>query len=1237
MAKPLAYSFTPNPAENDLHTDLEYCIPAWERSGQVEELITGTLSGEVPTWNGDTPTFASLNAGWSVPNKPNFGNQWTIAIKIDIDDGAYTGARIGLYASLSPAVDGRIAFYRTNTTDTFGVTAGGDPNGDVNNFIGSGNFSNGDDVFIVQRDGDTVTGWLNNVQNFQVSGYGTDDDDFGDLVGNNSIAIGKPINAGASATSVTVDAFYAWSRLLTPQERSDITADPWAVTPEQIPDPLPNITNASIIDNSYTASSFSSSTANTIVLNGDASAVDDFYNGCRIEIKREDSGYYVRYITDYDGTTKTATVDVDWDGGAPLNTLSVEIFSGRSIQMTFDANYTFAVQDTVNISTTPLFAESTNRVISTSNIERGNGTTTPVFTLPKGKPVNRHESISVTMDRNSNVSETAASAVNNSQTLCEPVCRLTGNYTNQFITGSFAAEAQALGIIGPGDGIAYVIFELTDGSTTYSSNEIYNRTESPIDGMRQYRATMDPSGLTAGEITLRVTAYAGYSALVTRQDELTLFYDDGTLVPFEGYITTSGTECEDDAGEGAAILTAGNYSANYGTAVNPGRHPRDICAIARALGGYDYVNINIMVAGSYKYGGFQLFGQFFDGPGYILPGSGLNSTNVFLIEDSEKSVSRMRAEYLGNTMVIRDCFINPTRSQQSAFSNTMDSSVCMVDGCKFAPLDRWTNQPNSLLDLPVGRAAGTSARVECFNMEMPAVKTLGGGFVKYRNVRIGHTDADVGQAFENMSNVTVVNGRKRGEPAMRISSTVPNSTWRKDEGQVVLADQNGIDVIFLLDAYGDIGLSNLVAEINSRPGWTCTQLLSADFDAYETNGDGSSDDGFLDSLQSYDVTTTPLDIYITSAFHADLVQFFQDDFENVLIDTAIDSTAQDPGNKSDQQVYWFDHAGPPSHNGIAAINVSHYSYNPQGNTRNGFHANMKNCVFAFHTLPDRRNNFLFGGQGSSGITETTGRSSVFTPMNFSFVHSIWDGFVQEGFGPAYPDTAIPDDLPVYIDNNIFTRASSLGDFEGTRATIESDIASMFVNYDADTAPVTDFNPVSLSTLDSTLNSDLTLHGLGDQTGNRIPEDGDGNFGVLQLETGWVPPEPQDNETNQGTYNPGTIVISGEDYLSVSNQYASARDALLSSSDFLLDAVDLIVDTQNVIASADLLSTFFLSYQINAAINVNPSPFLSSVRRLNNHVLNRGGFTTVQQYIDNEGIVVSPTWKDLSNAAGYTIL
>lgn len=114
------------------------------------------------------------------------------------------------------------------------------------------------------------------------------------------------------------------------------------------------------------------------------------------------------------------------------------------------------------------------------------------------------------------------------------------------------------------------------------------------------------------------------------------------------------------------------------------------------------------------------------------------------------------------------------------------------------------------------------------------------------------------------------------------------------------------------------------------------------------------------------------------------------------------------------------------------------------------------------------------------------------------------------------------------------------------------------------------------------------------------------------------------------------VIGGADYVSIATSYANARTAVLSSVSYLFEAVYTIVQLDVVEPEVDLLTEFFNSYQINADLFRSPVSFLSAVRRLNNHVLNRGGFTTVSAYLTSEGVTVPQAWADLSSAAGYDL-
>lgn len=128
--------------------------------------------------------------------------------------------------------------------------------------------------------------------------------------------------------------------------------------------------NIVVVDNSnyrdYTGTAVSGG-ASSITLPSDASTYDDYYNGMAVEILSGTSVGDVRYITDYDGVSKIATVGVAWS--APVDNTSVfEI--GEPGHLTSNFTDYRKVNITCPDATTYLF----------SSIGDGDATTTPAAT-----------------------------------------------------------------------------------------------------------------------------------------------------------------------------------------------------------------------------------------------------------------------------------------------------------------------------------------------------------------------------------------------------------------------------------------------------------------------------------------------------------------------------------------------------------------------------------------------------------------------------------------------------------------------------------------------------------------------------------------------------------------------------------------------------------------------------------------------------------------------------------------
>jgi len=116
------------------------------------------------------------------------------------------------------------------------------------------------------------------------------------------------------------------------------------------------------------------------------------------------------------------------------------------------------------------------------------------------------------------------------------------------------------------------------------------------------------------------------------------------------------------------------------------------------------------------------------------------------------------------------------------------------------------------------------------------------------------------------------------------------------------------------------------------------------------------------------------------------------------------------------------------------------------------------------------------------------------------------------------------------------------------------------------------------------------------------------------------------------------VISGTDYLAIATYYANARASNIGSVDYLYDAVYKIVLSTQFYPTIDLINEYWTSYKINADIYRSPSTYLSAVRAINNHVVNRAGsaVTDVNDYLIAENIKVPMGWAELCKATGTLV-
>jgi len=113
-------------------------------------------------------------------------------------------------------------------------------------------------------------------------------------------------------------------------------------------------------------------------------------------------------------------------------------------------------------------------------------------------------------------------------------------------------------------------------------------------------------------------------------------------------------------------------------------------------------------------------------------------------------------------------------------------------------------------------------------------------------------------------------------------------------------------------------------------------------------------------------------------------------------------------------------------------------------------------------------------------------------------------------------------------------------------------------------------------------------------------------------------------------------ISQSDYVAIAESYAAAKVQLENIKELAWDAVYDVAMLQTVIPEVDLIRSFYDSYLENFELSSNNTTFIDSVRDINNHVLNRSDFDTLDEYLQDTGSTIPQEWADLSTSAGFTI-
>ena len=114
------------------------------------------------------------------------------------------------------------------------------------------------------------------------------------------------------------------------------------------------------------------------------------------------------------------------------------------------------------------------------------------------------------------------------------------------------------------------------------------------------------------------------------------------------------------------------------------------------------------------------------------------------------------------------------------------------------------------------------------------------------------------------------------------------------------------------------------------------------------------------------------------------------------------------------------------------------------------------------------------------------------------------------------------------------------------------------------------------------------------------------------------------------------VITGSDYTAIATSYGQIKKRLSQCSTYLYQAVNTIVLFNTVEPTVDLLQEFLTSYQVNTANYGSDISLIPAVKKINSHVLSRGGYASINAFLTDKGATVPQAWADLCLAAGTTI-
>jgi hypothetical protein len=119
------------------------------------------------------------------------------------------------------------------------------------------------------------------------------------------------------------------------------------------------------------------------------------------------------------------------------------------------------------------------------------------------------------------------------------------------------------------------------------------------------------------------------------------------------------------------------------------------------------------------------------------------------------------------------------------------------------------------------------------------------------------------------------------------------------------------------------------------------------------------------------------------------------------------------------------------------------------------------------------------------------------------------------------------------------------------------------------------------------------------------------------------------------------VINADKYKQISDNIATAKAQLKLAVTEMYSAVYSIALLDDITQSVDLLQPLFTVYQLTDNAFSRTSLFDGAVLALNNHVLRRGGYSTLDSFLAQgagagDDVILLPEFWDLCNKLGYNV-